>query len=51
MGRRTWASLAAREFGISTKVIDLPAEIIERIKEAQWKQDIRVAEDAESETA
>jgi len=40
-----WASLAAREFGIATRVMTLGTDVIETIKEAQRKQDIRVAEE------
>jgi hypothetical protein len=37
-----WASIAAKEFGIQTKVIALSADVIDTIKEAQRKQDIRI---------
>lgn len=43
----TWASIAAKEFGIETIVIALSEEIIKEIKEAQRIQDIRLAEDTE----
>ncbi len=45
-----WASLAAKEFGIATQVIALSADVIEIIKEAQRRQDIRVADECDSET-
>ncbi len=37
-------------FGIATQVIALPADVIETIKEAQRKQDIRVADERDKET-
>jgi hypothetical protein len=39
---KSWASLAAREFGIKTMVVALSDQVIEAIKEAQRKQDIRI---------
>jgi len=46
---KSWASLAAREFGIKTMVVELSDQVIEAIKEAQRKQDIRIVEEFESE--
>ena len=46
-----WASLAAKEFGIITQVIVLPADVIATIKEAQRRQDIRVSDECDAETA
>jgi hypothetical protein len=40
-----WPSLAASEFGISKQVIALSSDVIETIKEAQRKQDIRLADE------
>jgi len=37
-----WPSLAAKEFGIATRVIPLSADVIDTIKEAQARQDIRI---------
>ena len=45
-----WASLAAKEFGIATQVIALSDDVIETIKEAQRRQDIRAADECEAET-
>jgi hypothetical protein len=45
-----WASLAAQEFGITTQVITLSADIIETIKEAQRKQDIRIGDECDADT-
>jgi hypothetical protein len=45
-----WASLAAKEFGITTQVIALTADVIETIKDAQQKQDIRVANECDEES-
>jgi hypothetical protein len=45
-----WPSLAAREFGIATQVIALSADVIEKIKETQRKQDIRVADESDEDT-
>jgi hypothetical protein len=42
-----WASLAAKEFGIQTKIIALSAEVIDTIKEAQRKQDIRIIDECD----
>ena len=42
-----WASLAAREFEISARVIALPDEIVAAIKAAQRNQDIRVVQEDE----
>lgn len=36
-----WASLAAKEFGVESKVIKLSPDIVQAIREAQKKQDIR----------
>lgn len=36
-----WASLAAKEFGVESKVIALSPDIVQAIREAQKKQDIR----------
>jgi hypothetical protein len=36
-----WASLAAKEFGVESKVITLSPDIVRAIREAQKKQDIR----------
>jgi hypothetical protein len=46
-----WASLAAKEFGIATQVIALSNDVINTIKEAQRKQDIRTADECDAETA
>jgi len=45
-----WASLAAEEFGISTKVVRLSDEVMETIKEAQGRQDIRNADPCDEES-
>lgn len=45
-----WASLAATEFGIATRVIALSTEVINTIKEAQQKQDIRTSEECDTES-
>ena len=45
-----WAALAGKEFGISTQVIALPADVIVTIKEAQQRQDIRLNDECEDET-
>jgi len=42
-----WASLAAKEFGITAKVITLSTEVIDTIKEAQRKQDIRILDECD----
>lgn len=39
-----WAALAAKEFGIAMQVIALSKEVIDTIKEAQRRQDIRVTD-------
>ena len=36
-----WASLAAKEFGVESKVITLSPDIVQAIRDAQKKQDIR----------
>jgi hypothetical protein len=36
-----WASVSAKEFGIEARVITLPLDVVEAIKEAQKRQDIR----------
>jgi hypothetical protein len=46
-----WASLATKEFGIATQVIALSPDVIETIKEAQRRQDIRNEDKCEAETA
>jgi hypothetical protein len=46
-----WAALAAKEFGIAMQVIALPKEVINTIKEAQRKQDIRTIDDCDVEPA
>lgn len=48
---KSWASLAAKEFGIATQVIALSNDVINTIKEAQRKQDIRTADECDAETA
>src|SRR6266496_326814 len=48
---RGWASLAANEFGITARILLLPDEVVETIKEAQRKQDIRITDDCDAETA
>lgn len=40
-----WAALAAKEFGIAMQVIALSKEVIDTIKEAQRRQDIRVTDE------
>ena len=42
-----WASLAAGEFGIATQVIALSDDVVNRIKEAQLKQDIRAPDECD----
>jgi hypothetical protein len=44
-----WASLAAKEFGIATQVIALSNDVINTIKEAQRKQDIRATDECDAE--
>jgi hypothetical protein len=39
LGAKSWASLAATEFGIEARKVDLPSDIIEGIKKAQQEQD------------
>jgi hypothetical protein len=46
---RGWASLAAKEFGIATQVITLSDEVINTIKEAQRRQDIRADDECSAE--
>jgi hypothetical protein len=46
-----WASLAATEFGIDTQVIALSPDVIETIKEAQHRQDIRNNDECETRNA
>lgn len=46
---RGWASLAAKEFGITTQVIALPDDVIVTIKEAQRRQDIRMNDECDDE--
>jgi len=36
-----WASLAAEEFGVESKIITLSPEVMKAIRDAQRKQDIR----------
>ena len=48
---RGWASLAAKEFGISARVIALSNDVINAIKEAQRKQDIRTIDECDAEPA
>ena len=36
-----WASLAAKEFGVESKVVTLSPDIVEAIRAAQKKQDVR----------
>lgn len=45
-----WATLAAKEFGIAMQVIALSKEVINRIKEAQRRQDIRVTDECNTES-
>lgn len=45
-----WAALAAKEFGIAMQVIALSKEVIEKIKEAQRRQDIRVTDECGTES-
>jgi hypothetical protein len=45
-----WASLAAKEFGIATHVIALSDDVIQTIKGAQRRQDIRATDECEAET-
>ena len=40
-----WPTLAAKEFGVASRVIPLSADVIETIKEAQCRQDIRVSDE------
>ena len=44
-----WASVAANEFGIGTQVITLSEDVINTIKEAQRKQDIRANDECDAE--
>jgi hypothetical protein len=46
---KSWSSLAAKEFEIATQVITLPHDVIDTIKEAQRRQDIRVIEEYEQD--
>jgi hypothetical protein len=41
-----WASLAAKEFHIATQIIHLSDDVIQTIKEAQRKQDIRLTDES-----
>jgi hypothetical protein len=45
-----WAPLAAKEFGIAMQVIALSQEVINTIKEAQRRQDIRVTDECNEKT-
>ena len=45
-----WAALAAKEFGIAMKVIALSTDVINTIKEAQRRQDIRVTDECNAES-
>jgi hypothetical protein len=45
-----WAALAAKEFGIAMQVIALSKEVINTIKEAQRRQDIRVIDECNAES-
>jgi hypothetical protein len=45
-----WAALAAKEFGIAMQVITLSKEVIDTIKEAQRRQDIRVTDECPTES-
>jgi hypothetical protein len=40
-----WPSLAAKEFGVATRVIPLSEDVIKTIQEAQRRQDIRVIDE------
>jgi hypothetical protein len=40
-----WPSLAAKEFGVTSRVIPLSVDVIETIKEAQCRQDIRITDE------
>ena len=44
-----WASLAAKEFGVATRVIALSNDVIDTIKVAQRKQDIRTIDERDAE--
>jgi ribosomal protein L19E len=44
-----WASLAAKEFAITTQVVALSNDVVEKIKEAQRRQDIRTIDDCDAE--
>jgi len=45
-----WAALAAKEFGIAMQVIALPKEVINTIKEAQRRQDLRVTDECSAKS-
>ena len=45
-----WAALAAKEFGVAMQVIALSKEVIDTIKEAQRRQDIRVTDECPTES-
>jgi len=45
---RCWASAAAREFGITPRVVKLPEEVLQKIREAQKRQDIREPDENEN---
>jgi hypothetical protein len=45
-----WAALAAKEFGIAMQVIALSQEVLNKIKEAQRRQDIRVADECDAQS-
>ena len=46
-----WAALAAKEFGIAMQVIALSKEVINTIKEAQRRQDIRFTDQLNAESS
>jgi hypothetical protein len=45
-----WAALAAKEFGIAMQVIPLSKDVINTIKEAQRRQDIRATDECNAES-
>lgn len=45
VGGNSWAALAAEEFGISARVVVLATDVLETIREAQRRQDIRISDD------
>jgi len=45
VGGNSWAALAAKECGISVRVVVLATDILDTIREAQRRQDIRISDE------